>query len=142
MDVTSTESELRALMVASSDGDAAAYRTLLERLGGKLRAYFRGQLNRINRGVVEAEDLVQETLLAIHTRRHTYDPSQPLTPWVSAIARYRFIDHLRQTKASTKEVPIEEAGDIRDRDDLAAAVESALDLEKLMSGISPKARQV
>ncbi len=39
MDVTSTESELRALMLASSDGDEAAYRTLLERLGGQLRAY-------------------------------------------------------------------------------------------------------
>ena len=49
-------------------------------LSRQLPAYFKGHLIRINRGPVEAEDLVQEALLAIHTRRHTYDRSQPFTP--------------------------------------------------------------
>src|SRR5713101_7672184 len=105
MDVRSTEPELRSLMVAGLDGDAASHRSLLERLSRQLRAYFKGHLIRINRGPVEAEDLVQEALLAIHTRRHTYDRSQPFTPWVYAIARYKFLDYLRRTKASTSEVP-------------------------------------
>jgi len=38
--------------------------------------------------------------MAIHTRRHTYDPAEPLMPWVYAIARYKLIDHLRRTRAS------------------------------------------
>src|SRR5882762_3060001 len=85
MDIRSIETELRGLMIAGLAGDAAAHRALLERLSGQLRAYFKGQLNRIGRGPVEAEDLVQEVLIAIHTRRHTYDRSQPFTPWMYAI---------------------------------------------------------
>ena len=76
-------------MVEGLDGDAAAYKALLSKLSGHLRAYFRGRLARLGRGVVEAEDLVQETLIGPHTRRHTYDRSQPFTPWAYAIARYK-----------------------------------------------------
>src|SRR5467141_4652350 len=140
MDIRSSEPELRALMLASSDGDAAAYKTLLEKLGGQLRAYFKGQLNRIGRGPVEAEDLVQEALIAIHTRRHTYDRSQLLTPWVYGIARYKFLDYLRRTKVSAADVPIDEAQELAVHDD-SAHVESSLDLQRLLAELSPKARQ-
>ena len=140
MDVRSTEPELRALMMAGLDGDAAAHKTLLERLSSQLRAYFKGQLGRFNRGPVEAEDLVQEALIAIHTRRHTYDPSQLFTPWVYAIARYKFVDYLRRTKASINDLPIEDAEDVTAQDD-RTQVESTLDLNKLMAGLSPKVRQ-
>jgi RNA polymerase sigma-70 factor (ECF subfamily) len=91
MDVRSQEPELRALILAGLDGDLAAHKILLARLSVYLRAYFRGQLARIGRGPADAEDLLQETLIALHTRRHTYDRSQPLTPWVYAIARYRLV---------------------------------------------------
>jgi RNA polymerase sigma-70 factor (ECF subfamily) len=141
MDVQLTEPELRALMMASLDGDTAAHKTLLERLSGQLRAYFRGRLGRFNRGPVEAEDLVQESLIAIHTRRGTYDPSQPFTPWVYGIARYKFVDYLRRTKASINDLPIEDAEEITAQDD-RTHVESTLDLHKLMAGLSPRARQV
>ena len=56
---------------------------------GYLRAYFKGQLARVGRGPADAEDLVQETLIAVHTKRHTYDRSQLLSSWVYAIARHR-----------------------------------------------------
>ena len=81
----SVESELKNLMVAGLDGDAAAYRSLLARLSQHLRGYYKSRLSRIGRGATEAEDLVQEALLAIHIQRHTYDPAEPLTPWVYAI---------------------------------------------------------
>jgi RNA polymerase sigma-70 factor (ECF subfamily) len=83
---------------------------------------------------------VQETLIGIHTRRDTYDPSQPFTPWVYAIARYKLVDHLRRTKTTMKDVPIEEAEDVLAHDD-PAATESAIDLDGLLSQLSPKARQ-
>jgi RNA polymerase sigma-70 factor, ECF subfamily len=139
MDVRSTEPELRALMIAGLDGDAAAHRTLLDRLSRQLRGYFKGQLSRINRGPVEAEDLVQEALIAIHTRRHTYDPSQLFTPWAYAIARYKFVDYLRRTKSSINDLPIEGTEQMTAQDD-RAHVESTLDLERLMAGLSPKVR--
>jgi len=140
MDIRTSEPDLRALMISGLDGDAAAHRALLERLSSQLRAYFKGQLNRIGRGPVEAEDLVQEALIAIHTRRHTYDRSQLFTPWVYAIARYKFLDYLRRTKVSAADVPIDEAQELAVHDD-SAHVESSLDLQRLLSELSPKARQ-
>jgi RNA polymerase sigma-70 factor (ECF subfamily) len=127
-------------MIAGLDGDATAHKALLERLSRRLRGYFKGQLARVGRGPAEAEDLVQEVLIAIHTRRHTYDPSQPLTPWIYAIARYKFLDYWRRTKVSTKDLPIDDAEKVMAHDD-HGGVESTLDLERLLAGISAKARQ-
>jgi RNA polymerase sigma-70 factor, ECF subfamily len=79
-------------------------------------------------------------LIAIHTHRHTYDPQQPFTPWIYAIARYKFLDYLRRTKASFKDVPMESAEVLTSNSDMAA-VESGLDLQRLMSQISSKARE-
>ena len=135
----SHERELRTLMTAGLDGDAGAYHALLERLTGHLRAYYRRRFALIGHGPTEAEDLLQEALIAIHTHRNTYDPSQPFTPWIHAIARYKFLDYLRKTKSSFKDMPIESAQELTSRSDMAA-VESGLDLQRLMSRISSKAR--
>src|SRR6266851_7172372 len=140
MDIRSDEPELRTLMLAGLEGDEASHKTLLMKLSAYLRAYFKGQLMRMGRGPADAEDLVQETLIALHTRRHTYDRSQLLTPWVYAIARYRLIDHLRRTKAAITDVPIEEATQLFADDD-ATAVDSRLDLNKLMAKLAPKTRR-
>src|SRR5262245_58303814 len=120
------EASLRTLMIAGLNGDTAAYRALLSGLSRHLRAYYRGKLVRAGRGTEETEDLVQEALIAVHTRRHTYDPTQPLTPWVYAIARYKLIDHLRQSQSTTN-VPIEDASEIMAADG-EPATESNLDL--------------
>ena len=87
------EDELRNQFVRGLAGDAAAYHRFLLDLSRFLRAYLRG---RLSRAPDEVEDLVQETLLAVHNQRHTYDPALPLTAWVHAIARYKMIDLLRR----------------------------------------------
>jgi RNA polymerase sigma-70 factor (ECF subfamily) len=135
-----SEAELRAWMLASLKGDSAAHRALLTALSDRLRAYFRGKISRLGRSVTESEDLVQEALLAIHTRRHTYDPSQPLMPWVYAIARYKLIDHLRQTRASLADVPIDGADDVLAHDDHGDA-ESSHDIHKLLDQLPQKMRR-
>jgi RNA polymerase sigma-70 factor (ECF subfamily) len=89
------EAALRALLLKGLAGDDAAHRTFLTESAALLRAFFRARL----RGRREdAEDLVQETLVALHTRRDSYDPNYPLTAWLYAIARYRLIDFLRRAK--------------------------------------------
>ena len=138
--MAANEVELRALMNASLRGDAAAYRTLLSQLSGKLRAYYKGRLARIGRSATEAEDLMQEALMAIHTRRHTYNPAEPLTPWVHAIARYKLIDHLRRTRATMADLPIEDAEELMAQDD-HVGIESANDLTRLLSQLPDKMRQ-
>src|SRR5712672_3076742 len=137
--MTTHEVELRALMLASQDGDAAAHRALLERLSRHLRAYYKGKLAKIGRGAVEAEDLVQEAVLAIHIQRHTYDPGEPLTPWVHAIARYKLIDFLRRNRASVADVPIEEADTVMAHDDNVDA-ESTYDVKRLMERLPKNMR--
>src|SRR5665811_341806 len=138
--MAANEAELRALMRASLAGDAAAYRTLLSRLSANLRAYYKGKLARIGRSATEAEDLMQEALMAIYTRRHTYDPAEPLTPWVHAIARYKLIDHLRRTRASMADLPIEDAEELMAQDDYVGT-ESAYDLTRLLSPLPDKMRR-
>ena len=135
----SKEAELRALMIAGLNGDASAHRALLSALSGHLRAYYRNKLLRSGRRPEEAEDLVQEALMVVHTRRHTYDPAELLTPWVYAIARYKLIDHLRQSRSRLADVPIEDAFDVMAADDRAAA-ESRLDLTRLLGKLPEKVR--
>lgn len=127
-------------MTAGLNGDEAAHRALLDRLSRHLRAYYKRKLARIGRSASEAEDLVQDALMAIHTRRHTYDPGEPLTPWVHAIARYKLIDHLRHTRSSMADVPIEDAAEMTAQDDHVGA-ESALDLHRLLARIPEKMRR-
>ena len=91
------------------------------------------------RSDAETEDLLQETLLAIHTRRHTYDPAERFTPWVFAIARYKLIDHLRHTRTSAKDIPLEDVGDLMSEIDDQRDAESAMDIERLLTRLSPKA---
>ena len=134
------EAELRALMRASLAGDARAHRTLLSRLSANLRAYYKSRLARIGRSATEAEDLMQEALMAIHTRRHTYDPAEPLTPWVYAIARYKLIDHLRRTRSSMADLPLEDVEEIMAQDD-HVETESANDLNRLLSDLPDKMRR-
>ena len=79
-----------ALMEAAQDGHSGAYRRLLREISPWLQRYFR---RRLPHG--DIDDAVQETLLAIHRRRHTFDPREPLEPWLMVIAKRKWIDQLR-----------------------------------------------
>jgi len=92
----SNEERLRQWLLRGLDGDAPAYHAFLKELTGHLRAYYRRRLVQLPD---EVEDLVQESLLAIHNQRHTYDTGLPLTAWVHAIAKYKLIDLLRRRAA-------------------------------------------
>nr|WP_315495957.1 sigma-70 family RNA polymerase sigma factor [uncultured Rhodoferax sp.] len=86
------EDKLRALLLQGLAGDAGAYQRCLKDLGAHLRAFFRRRMASLPDDI---EDLVQETLLAVHNQRHTYQSDQPLTAWVHAIARYKLVDLFR-----------------------------------------------
>ena len=112
-----TEAELRALFLRGLDGEHAAYQAFLQRLSAHLRAFLR---RRLYGWPDDVEDLVQECLLAMHNKRHTYQSDQPLTAWVHAIARYKLIDLLRSKSVH------EALHDPLD-DDLAVFAESSTD---------------
>lgn len=108
-------------MRAAIDGDGEAYRQLLEQLAHSLRAATRRGLAHAGAAMNDVEDVVQETLLAIHLKRHTWNSDQPLGPWVRAIARHKLIDSLRR-RGRRIEVPIDAVMDFlaaeEQRDDL------------------------
>ena len=92
MNLIDLENQLHAQWLQAIEGDSRSYSQLLERIGSHLRSFFK---RRLSSRPFEVEDLVQETLLAIHQKRHTYLSNQPLTAWIFAIARYKFIDSVR-----------------------------------------------
>ncbi|HTB88186.1 MAG TPA: sigma-70 family RNA polymerase sigma factor [Steroidobacteraceae bacterium] len=131
------EERLRSLMLQSLAGDAAAYRMFLDELTARLRSYLRRRLGGLPD---EVEDLLQELLLAVHNKRHTYDPKQPLTSWVQAIAHYKLVDLLRRRSRSNA------LTDPLDEDDQVfattanAATEAKYDVEKLLRGLPDRQR--
>lgn len=116
------------LMAASQVGDVNAYRTLLGELASWLRRYYGRRLP-----PSMTEDAVQDVLLAIHEKRHTYDPARPFGPWLAAIARYKWIDRLRSLKAEASE-PLDEAMGVPDHED---AVVAGSTFKQLLAALKP-----
>ena len=87
------ESVLKPLWLRAQSGDEVAYRQCLGMLAARLRGYLKRRLSGLPD---EVEDLVQETLLALHLQRGTYDPSVPVSAWTMAIARHKLVDLWRR----------------------------------------------
>src|SRR5579863_5446757 len=90
------EAAWAAQMRAALAGDETAYRRLLADIGRAIRPSIRGAFSRTRLGDGDIEDVVQETLLAVHLKRQTWDPGQRISPWVAAIARHKTIDAMRR----------------------------------------------
>ena len=100
------EGDWAAFMEAAQSGNAGVYFRLLTEISVWLRRYYARRLP-----PATVDDAVQDTLLAVHEKRHTYDPSRPFGPWLAAIARYKWIDRLRamksaRTEALTDDIPM------------------------------------
>ncbi len=90
------EDEWTGLMRSAISGDSAAYHRLLKAIAPVLRAAARRGLARAGQPVDQSEDIVQDILLAVHLKRHTWDANAPFAPWLFAIARNKLVDALRR----------------------------------------------
>ncbi|MBX5136515.1 sigma-70 family RNA polymerase sigma factor [Rhizobium lentis] len=138
MTTAHSEEALKALMLLSLDGDEAAYRRLLTVLRLLLVGYYSRRMAAATRA--DMEDLVQETLLALHSRRSTYDRNRPFTAWFFSIARYKLIDHHRGRggrRLAETELDDEIESDFRE-DRLTAR----LDVERLLDGLPPRQQEL
>lgn len=115
-------------MTAAQRGDAIAYRRLLNEIQPWLSRYY---ARRLPPGSVE--DAVQDALVAIHTKRHTYDPARPFGPWLSAVARHKWIDRLRSMGRNQTDMLNEDIA-VPDHE---SAVTSANVLARLLGGLKP-----
>ena len=138
--MTLRESDFDELMRTANRGDAAAYRDLLHRLAPLLRGYARAAFARYGRSAEDAEDVVQETLLAMHLKRQTWMEDRPLLPWVRAIAHKKLIDHLRRS-GQGQHVSIDEFDDILIAES-PASVSSGLDAATAVGKLKGRQRDV
>lgn len=127
----SGETQLKAWMVAGLDGDAAAHSALLRAVVPPLRSFYARRIA----DAAELEDLVQETLIAVHTRRDSFDRDRPFTPWLFSIARYKMIDFFRRYRA---DVPIADFEVTLGVDSFEDAANAGMDIERLLDTLPPK----
>jgi RNA polymerase sigma-70 factor (ECF subfamily) len=133
----SSEDRLRKLLIRGLAGEAPAYHAFLQALSTHLRAFLRRRLVGLPD---EVEDLLQESLLAVHNQRHTYDAGQPLTAWVHAIAKYKLIDLLRRRSSHEKlNDPLDDEMEIFSSADTTVA-EARRDLAKLLAQLPERQR--
>ena len=121
------EGTLTRLAGLAQQGDKAAYEALLRAAQAWLVRYFR---RRVVPG--QLDDLVQETLLTVHRKLASYEPSRPFAPWLAAIARYRFIDHLRLVYRRAED---ELDGDFYTDDPAEPAMVARISLERLFEAL-------
>lgn len=115
-------------MGAAQRGDRTSYETLLRRVAGIAEAFVRKRAG----DAAWCDDVVQESLLAVHRARHTYDPARPFVPWLYAIVQNRFIDALRlQRRRMLRELNADAASEsavrpLQERDALLGDVRRAV----------------
>lgn len=97
------------LLAAGNAGDARSYALFLHAVTPVLRGIVRAKGGGL--GEATCEDVLQEVLLAIHLKRHTWDSAAPVRPWLYAIARYKVIDALR-VRGRKVELPLADFADV------------------------------
>ena len=122
-----------AMMAAAQGGDAPSYHRLLSEVTAWLRRYY---ARRLPSAMID--DAIQDTLIAVHEKRHTYDPTRPFGAWLAAIARYKWIDALRSLNMKPTE-PLDDDIPVPDHEE---AITSARSIERLLATLKPVQSQV
>ena len=130
------EAELSRLLRAAIAGDERAYADFLHRIAALVRGFAR---RKIVQGGVDPEDVVQETLLAIHVKRHTWREDLAVLPWVFAIARFKLIDAFRR-RGRRIEVEIDDLAETLAEPETETVSER--DINRALDGLPPAQRQV
>ena len=134
------EEEWAVLMRAAMAGDEAAYRTFLKAITPVIRAAARRNLARYGLDIADGEDVVQDTLLAIHLKRQTWDQDRPIGPWISAISRNKLIDQMRRRGRAIK-VPIEDVAESLAGEEATTALEG-YEVSRMLENLNEKQRMV
>ena len=120
------------LLRRANRGDRAAYATFLAEAVPVLRSIVRAR----SHGAEDAEDVVQEVLLALHAKRHTWRETDPVTPWLYAIARYKTVDAGRRRRSRGGHVPLDAVAEVLP--DAPVDVTAVRDLRALLGRIDDR----
>ena len=139
MAMDAREERWAADMRASQLGCARSYARLLTEIAGAVRQLAAGDLKRLGIEAGDVEDIVQETLLAIHVKQATWDAGRPFIPWVRAIARHKTIDVARR-RGRAAELPIEDF--VETLASPQPAPDGAISVDRVLQQLPRRQRQV
>jgi len=134
------EEQWSVWMRAAIDGDARAYQQFLMAATPHLRAMAKKRCDQFGVPVSEAEDILQEVLLAVHLKRGTWDVGRPIGPWLSTIVRNKLIDSLRR-RGRHVNVPIEDVVDTLEAEGASANLDR-FDAENLLAQLKDHQRDI
>jgi len=134
------EEEWAEWMRDALKGDTLAYHRFLAAVTPHLRAMARRRCDQLGAPASEAEDVVQEVLLAVHLKRGSWDPSRPIGPWLSAIVRNKLIDSLRR-RGRHVNVPVEDVIDTLEAEEQTDAMDR-LDADHLLERLKDPQRDI
>lgn len=142
-DYDADEQRWSTLMIAAQSGDEAQYQQLLSELSTVIKRYLVSRLGRHE----FIEDCVQDSLIAIHQARHTYQPQRPFRPWLFAIVRNKSIDMLRKHKSYTRALDAHTEQALEETDGglsphSGQSMESSITQGRLIDALAPQFRQV
>lgn len=133
------ERALGLLMVRTQQADRAACDLLMEELRSVVRRFVRRRVGE----VPWLEDVVQETLIAVHRGRHSWNPARPFVPWLYAVAQSRLIDVIRrERRIAGREQQHERALAAAYEHSVEAAVQAASEVRAAMESLSARQRRV
>ncbi|MDA1184011.1 MAG: sigma-70 family RNA polymerase sigma factor [Acidobacteria bacterium] len=133
------ERALGLLMARTQRADAAACDLLLKELQVVVRRFARRRVG----DVPWLEDVVQETLIAVHRGRHSWNPARPFVPWLYAVAQSRLIDVIRrERRVAAREVSHENALAAAYKHSVEASVQAASEIRTAMASLTPPQRRV
>lgn len=137
-----TDDPWAQLLLAANAGDGQAYARFLHAVTPVIRGIVRARGRSLPPD--QHEDIVQDVLLGLHLKRHTWREDAPVRPWVYAIARYKVIDAFRKRGAAIH-LPIDDYSDI-----LPAAAEAdpvtlrddKTEVERLIGHLDPRSAEI
>lgn len=127
-----------ALLRAANAGDGRAYARFLEAVVPVVRGIVRARGGAL--GASGCEDVVQEVLLGIHLKRHTWRDGEPVRPWLYAIVRYKVADAFR-ARGSRVDLPVEDFADVLAAPPDADPTERG-DLLRVIGALEPRAAEI
>lgn len=140
MNYSAREQEWAGWLRAAIDGDARAYHRFLSAVTPHLRAMARRRCDHFGAPASEAEDVVQEVLLAVHLKRGSWDSSRPIGPWLSTIVRNKLIDSLRR-RGRHIDVPIDDVIATLEAQEQAGGLDR-LDVDRMLEKLKDPQRDI
>ena len=133
-----SEEDWAALMRAANRGDEAAYAQFLRLVSPVLCRVIRARGGSL--GEAQGEDVLQEVLLAIHLKRHTWREDAAIRPWLFALTRHKIVDAFR-ARGRRVHVPLEDFSETLPAPHEADPTEAG-DMERMLERLEPRAADI